>query len=181
MFLYILYKPVSIYALILIIIPEEILLKENIIRGVQGEEYKFDSFIKEVVELNRNGYGIFIGSDSQIIKDKVSMVTCVCAYKNGGGGSRIFYVKNRLPKKKFPTTRLRLLYEAYKSIETAMELDEFIDDNLTIHLDIGSDMIRSYSSRYKKELQTLVTSQGYGCEIKPDSWASSVADRFTKS
>lgn len=156
------------------------MLKENIIRGYEGKEYSFDLFRQEIINLNNLGYGIFIGSDSQVIKEKVSMVTCICAYKNGGG-SRIFYVKKRLPKDKFPTIRLRLLYEAYKSIEAAMELDGFIDDNLTIHLDIGTDMVKSYSSKYKKELQSLVTSQGYGCEIKPDSWASSVADRFTKT
>jgi predicted RNase H-related nuclease YkuK (DUF458 family) len=155
------------------------LFKANIIRDYDGKEYSYDEFICEIKKLERSGYKMFIGSDSQVIKEEVCLVACVCPYKEQKGG-RVFYVKKKFSKKKFPTTRMRLLFEAYKSIEVAMEIDSSILGPLEIHLDVGSDLIRCKSSRWKKEIETLVSSQGYDCKVKPDSWASSVADRFTK-
>ena len=156
------------------------MFKDNIINGCNGMEYSYQDFLKEIKNLKKLGYNMYIGTDSQVLKDKVSVVTCVCPYLNGKGG-RIFYVKKKFNRSKFPTIRMRLLFEAYKSIKTAMELEESIICPITIHLDIGSDIIKCKSSKWKNELETLVSSQGYGCKIKPYSWASSVADRFTKS
>jgi len=156
------------------------MFKTNKIFNYEQHEFSFKEFKEDLISLQENGYNVFIGADSQIIKNKVSVVTCVCLYKEGRGG-RIFYTKERVPKSKFPTTRVRLLYEAYKSIEVAMEIEEFVHGGLTIHLDIGSDILKSMSARYKKEAESIVLSMGYDCAIKPDSWASSVADRFTKT
>jgi len=74
-----------------------------------------------------------------------------------------------------------MLLEAYRSIELAMELEPMVKGKLEVHLDVG-DTIRSKTSAYEQELQALVISQGYSCEIKPNSWASSaVADRVVKT
>ena len=156
------------------------MFKKNKIRNYEQSEFSFDEFKQELIRLQKDGYDVYIGADSQIVQEKVSVVACVCLYKKNKGG-RVFYVKERVSKSKFPTTRIRLLYEAYKSIEVAMEIEEFVDRDLTVHLDIGSDAARSLSARYKKEAESIVLSMGYSCEIKPDSWASSVADRFTKT
>tara|TARA_B100000131_G_scaffold121744_2_gene118808 strand:+ start:2085 stop:2555 length:471 start_codon:yes stop_codon:yes gene_type:complete len=156
------------------------MFKKNKILNYEQIIFSFSEFKKELIDLQNDGYNVYIGADSQIVKDKVSVVACVCLYKQSKGG-RVFYVKERIDKSKFPTTRMRLLYEAYKSIEVAMEIEEFVTEDLTIHLDIGSDIMRSLSAKYKKEAESIVLSMGYNCEIKPDSWASSVADRFTKT
>jgi len=156
------------------------MLKENIIRNGSQEEFSFEEFRREIVLLQEAGNEIYIGTDSQVIKEMVHVVTCVCAYKDGCGG-RFFYTKEKISKSKFPTTRMRLLHEAYRSIEAAMEIEAFVCGKLTVHLDIGDNVIKSMSARYKKEIESIVLSMGYDCEIKPYSWASSVADRFTKS
>ena len=156
------------------------MFKENTIFNYDQEGFSFDEFKGELIRQQKLGYNVFIGADSQIIKDRVSVVACVCLYKDRSGGT-FYYVKERVSKKKFPTTRMRLLYEAYKSIEVAMEIEEFVLGSLTIHLDIGSDILKSLSAKYKKEAESIVLSMGYKCEIKPNSWASSVADRFTKT
>ena len=156
------------------------MFKKNKILNYEQSEFSFNEFKKELITLQEDGYGVYIGADSQIVKEKVSVVACVCLYKPSKGG-RVFYVKEKVSKSKFPPPRMRLLYEAYKSIEVAMEIEEFVYKDLTIHLDIGSDIVKSLSARYKKEAESIVLSMGYNCEIKPDSWASSVADRFTKT
>ena len=158
---------------------DNILFINNIIKNYYGDEHSYEEFLLKIEKLQKLGYEVFIGSDSQIIKESVCVVSCVCLYKKNNGG-RIFYVKKKFSKKKFPTTRMRLLFEAYKSIEVAMEIEGHVTGALMIHLDIGDDIIRCKSSKWKNEIENLVKSQGYGCKIKPHSWASSVADRFTK-
>jgi len=156
------------------------MLKENEIKNYHNKPYTFNEFKAIIISLQEDNYEIYIGSDSQVVKNRVHVVTCVCAYKQGSGG-RVFYVKEKVDKKKFPTTRIRLLHEAYKSIEAAIEIEEFVYGKLIVHLDIGDNIIKSMSAKYKKEIESVVLSMGYDCEIKPHSWASSVADRFTKN
>ena len=158
------------------------MLKENVIRNFDNGTIEYDDLVKRIEKLTLEGYDVFIGTDSQVIKTKLSIVTCVCLYKNGTGKSQIFYVKNRLPAKNYPTLRSRMLFEAYKSLEAALDVDPYAAGRLTVHLDIGSDFKKCKTAKFKKELQILVRSQGLGCEVKPNSWASSaVADRFTKT
>ena len=158
------------------------MLKENTIRSFCGEEIKFNDFVKEIKKASNDGFGAYVGTDSQQIKNKISVVTCVCLYKKGKSASKIFYVKERILGKRLPTLRSRMLHEAYKSVEAAIEIDPWFDGPLTVHLDIGSNPLKCKTAKFGKELKILVKSQGFGCEIKPDSWASSaVADRFTKT
>jgi len=158
------------------------MLKENVIRNFDSGIVEYSEFIDQIKKSTQKGYDVFIGTDSQVIKMKLSIVTCVCLYKIGTGKSQIFYVKNRLPAKNHPTLRSRMLFEAYKSLEAALEIDPYTAGKLTVHLDIGSDFKKCKTAKFQKELQILVRSQGFGCEVKPNSWASSaVADRFTKS
>ena len=157
------------------------MLKENKIRNFSQEEMSFEQLVEKIKELSESGYDFYIGADSQIIKNKISVVTCICAHNQSRGG-QIFYVKERIPTNRLRTLRARMMYEAYKSLEVALEVEEFIASKITIHLDIGYDPKRSPTHKFKDELQFLIKSQGYDCEIKPYSWASSsVADRFTKT
>ncbi len=162
---------------------------EKLIRDLRGNKFSFEEFIVQLQEYDKNGFQFFIGTDSQIIKGKIALVTCICLIKEGGGNNKIFYVKEKFAKKDYQGLRSRMLLEAYKSIEAAMEIEKFVKNKLTIHLDVGNDEdnitrsgeIKDNSARYNQELQFLVVSQGYQCDIKPDSWAaSSVADRVVK-
>jgi predicted RNase H-related nuclease YkuK (DUF458 family) len=158
------------------------LFKENQIRGFYNEEVSYEDFLLKLDEYNQEGFDAYIGTDSQVIKGRVSVVTCVCLYKFGAKKNEIFYVKNRVPANRLPTLRARMLHEAYKSLEAAIDIDPLIDGELIVHLDIGTDPIRCKTAKFQKELQILVRSQGFGCEVKPNSWASSsVADLFTKT
>ena len=158
------------------------MLKENIIRNFDNAPIPYDSFIETMQALNKEGLDIYIGTDSQVIKERLSIVTCVCFYKQGINKTKIFYIKKRIPAKRYPTLRSRILFEAYTSLEMALDVDPYIDGKLTVHLDIGSDPIKNKTAKFEKELRMMVRSQGFGCEVKPDSWASSsIADKFTKT
>lgn len=161
------------------------MLEDKLIRDFSNNSYTYEEFKSCVKHYSKNGFDVFIGSDSQVHRRKINVVTAICFVKRGESyemneASKIFYVKNRVMKKDYPNLRTRMLLEAYRSIETAMEIEDLIDTKLTIHLDVG-ETFRSKTSSYHKELQALVKGQGYACQIKPDSWASSaVADRVVR-
>ncbi len=158
------------------------MLKKGTIRTYSNKEVAYEDFNVIVKSLSSEGLDVYIGTDSQVIKNEICIVTCVCFYKQGLSKNRIYYIKNRIPEEKHPTLRARMILEAYTSLEAALELDPLIKSSLTIHLDIGTDMIKNQTAKFSKELQILIKSQGFGCEVKPNSWASScVADKYTKS
>jgi len=160
------------------------MLDENRIIDFSGNVYNKDEFMKMLRKYDSEGYSVYIGTDSQVIKNIVSIVTAICFHKKDedkNASSKVFYMKEKIKDKKYLPLRSRMLLEAYRSIELAMEVDQFISGKLEVHLDIG-DTKKSKTSAYERELKSLVLSQGYSCAIKPDSWASSsVADRVAKA
>ena len=158
------------------------MLKESTLRNMSQKEVSYEDFLEELNRLNKKGLDLYIGTDSQVLKNKICIVTCICFYKRGISENQIFYIKNRVDSEKYPTLRSRIIFEAYKSLEIALELDPMISGKLTVHLDIGTDFKRNKTAKFKNELEILFKSQGFGCEVKPNSWASScIADKFTKS
>jgi predicted RNase H-related nuclease YkuK (DUF458 family) len=124
--------------------------------------------------------GSFVSS-SQEQGNKIIIATAVIVYNHNKGGT-YFYNREILNAKYFKSLRQRLMYEIQKSTETAiclMELDELCD-KFSVHIDINSDN-RFKSSIVLKEAKSYILSQGFECETKPNSWASScVADKLTK-
>ena len=158
------------------------MLEDKKIKDFNNSPILYEDFIKIAKKFDQNGYGTFIGTDSQHCKLHVSIVTSICFHKLNGSGSRIFYIKEKKNNSLYPTLRSRMLDEAYRSVEVAIELDKFLKGQLTVHLDIGDDIVKNKTSKFNKELQMLVRGQGFDCAIKPDSWAStSVADKLTKN
>jgi len=158
------------------------MLKDGVIRTFENVEISYEDFIKTMESLDQEGLDVYIGTDSQVIKNKISIATCICFYKQGITKNRVFYIKKRVSKKRYPTLRARMLFEAYTSLEAALEVDPFFKGDLTVHLDVGSDFKINKTAKFSKELRMLVEAQGFGCEIKPNSWASSsVADKYTKT
>ena len=158
------------------------MLKKKRIKDFNNSPISYEEFIKIAKKFDSDGYSTFVGTDSQHCKLHVSIVTSICFHKKNGGGSRIFYIKEKKPNSLYPTLRSRMLDEAYRSVEVAIELDKILLGQLTVHLDIGDDVIKNKTSKFNKELQMLVKGQGFDCAIKPDSWAStSVADKLTKN
>lgn len=160
------------------------MFEDKIIRDFSNHQYSYQEFLEEIKDYNIQKYDFFIGSDSQVVKDKINLVTCLCPRKQGdiiNRSGKVFYIKDKINRKDYPNLRTRMLLEAYRSIELAMALDPYITTKISIHLDIG-ETYRSKTSSYQKELKYLVTAQGYECEIKPNSWAAAaVADKVSRS
>lgn len=154
---------------------------ENLtIRDIYGEEFSLDRFLKICKEESERGLGMFIGSDSQKFFSKVNLVTSVCLH-HPRKGAQVFYVKQKVSPEIFPSLKSRMMAELYCSLDAAFFMRDKIGCNIEVHLDIGSDPKKCKTFPFKKEFLNIVTGQGFTGKVKPNSWASGVADWFTKN
>ena len=157
------------------------MFKKNLIRDLNQKEVSYEFMIERLKELEGKDFSIHIGGDSQIIGDKISFVTCICAH-NKYKGADGFYIKEKIPLAEAPSLRAKISREAYNCTEVAFEMQEHLCSDITIHLDIGDNPKKNKTFFLKNELTNMVTGQGFSVKIKPHSWASSgVADWFTKT
>lgn len=155
------------------------MLTQSKIRDFSGNSYETEDFLKQVSSYEKAGFNCYVGTDSKITKNHISIATAICFYQPGAGG-KIFYLKEKVDRQTCPSLRSRMMLEAFRSVEVATELSSYCKEPIEIHLDIGSTA-RSKTSAYEKELQAMVLGQGFGCKIKNESWASSgIADKLVK-
>lgn len=163
------------------------MLEERIIRDLGQKEFSYEEFVKAVQFYDEEGFDLYIGTDSQVHKGKIHIATCVAFVRHAdeyGSSQRsggVFYVKDRIARRDYPNLRMRMMLEAYRSLEAAMELEPLFTGTIHVHLDIGPNPRKSKTSAFKMELTGLVKGQGYEVAIKPDAWcASGVADRMCR-
>lgn len=134
-------------------------------------------------------YELTIGTDSQSFSDHTKIVEIIALHRKGNGGI-YFHHTDYVPK--FKTLRDKIYAETTRSLdladdfmlEVAIKLEEAglnIDD-INVHFQIHCDIGKSGKTRELiKEIVGWVTSEGYDCLIKPDSYAaSSIADKYSK-
>ena len=144
--------------------------------------------IQYMMEDTNASYEIMVGTDSQTHKD-TKMVEIIAVHRKGLGGI-FFHNTDFIPR--IRSLKQKINEETSRSLTVANELLDAIefpllgegylleDLNVTfqIHCDIGK---YGKTNELIKEIVSWVTSQGYICMIKPDSYvASGIADRYSK-
>jgi predicted RNase H-related nuclease YkuK (DUF458 family) len=122
---------------------------------------------------------VYIGTDSQQDGLSTQFVT-VIVIRTPSKGARAFYTKETI--KRIHPLRERLLHEVWMSVATAIEVNPMIsaESEMEVHIDANPDT-RFRSSKYIKELTSMVVSQGFTAMIKPEAWAAMhVADHVVK-
>ncbi len=151
---------------------------------------------KEIIDIITNyilenihaNYEITVGTDSQNF-DRTKMVEVIAVHRIGKGG--IFFY-NISYINKINNLRQKITEETQRSLTIADGLLEeleisLIDHNIDInelnmnfqiHCDIGQE---GKTKTLIKEITNWVTSLGYICLIKPDSYtASGIANKYSK-
>ena len=133
-------------------------------------------------------YEITVGTDSQNFHE-TKMVEVVAIHKKGYGGT-YFYNIEFIPR--ITNLRQKINEETSRSLTVANSILEpleeclfaqgkLLDDlnvSFQIHCDIGQV---GKTNTLIKEITSWVTSQGYICLIKPDSYAASgIANKYSK-
>lgn len=161
-------------------------------RSASGKETNMDEIASRITEYLMEDtdaqYEITVGTDSQNFR-VTKMVEVIAVHRVGRGGiffTNIDYIpliRNLRQKINEETSRsLRVANELLDALEIPLfEKGYFIEDfdvSFQIHCDIGNE---GKTSVLIKEIVSWVTSQGYVCLIKPDSYAASgIADKYSK-
>ncbi len=143
-----------------------------------GNCQTFEQVLDSVIKHNKS-YEIHIGSDSQPLKDAVVFAVTVCLYRPGGGAF-YFVTRKKVSSKRYTNLGVRLQHES----ELAISLADLIRsetglDSITVHADVSPNPINK-SFKYSGKIKNFITSMGFRCMIKPESWAAWVADKHAK-
>jgi len=147
-----------------------------------GKEVEFENILEEVRKHSNDNGNVFIGCDSQIIKDRCVFSTVICLHgADNQKGGYYFFKREKREKNSFPTMLMRLTKEVEKSIEMGCKILEINPDvNIEIHID-ASPKKEEKTSKFADMLMGYAKGAGFSCKIKPDAWASnSIADKHSK-
>lgn len=166
--------------------------KELILRRGNGDRVTFSQMIEllasNIIEEPDARYELTVGSDSQNFS-YTKLVEVIALHRVGSGGI-FFYNIEQLQK--INSIKQKITTETARSLELAdglvddlqlKLLDSNIDlDRLDIHFQIHCDIGNNGKTRSLiTEITSWVTSCGYECTIKPDSYcASGIANKISK-
>jgi len=161
-------------------------------KTAQGQVMSVPDIAKRIFEFimsdKTNSYEITVGTDSQNY-DRTKMVEVIAVHRKGRGGTYFYNIEfvRRITnlKQKINEETSRSLLVANDLLDCLEEMFlandmvmEDLDVSFQIHCDIGR---AGKTSVLIKEIVSWVTSQGYVCLIKPDSYAASdIADKYSK-
>ncbi len=121
-------------------------------------------------------YTLHIGSDTQPYSDHTVLITTIC-FREPGKGAFVFFQRRRLSR--FNSVLERLLHEATISIQVAEEVRELTGVRATVHADVNPNE-ENLSNKVTDVIIGMVKGMGYDVLVKPDSWASDIADMYTR-
>jgi len=147
-----------------------------------GHGHDFEDIMHQIKLHSLEGGKIFIGCDSQIVRDRCIFSTVICLHgANNQKGGYYFFSREKLKRESFPTMLMRLTTEVEKSITIASRISELNEDvDIEIHIDANSKKGEK-TGRFADMLVGYAKGAGFRCKIKPDAWASnSIADKHSK-
>ena len=117
---------------------------------------------------------VHVGTDGRHRGIYTDFVTVIAVLDPGRGG-RIFYRRERVPRRR--SLADKLFREVELSVQTANTLNGAARCLVTIHVDANTEA-RHESSVYVQALAGMVVGYGYDVRVKPDAWCASHAADF---
>lgn len=151
-------------------------------QAAAGDVIAPDQFLAVIRQHVDRGGRVFIGCDSNVNGTTCTYATAVALYDEAAKiGGRYFYQRVKLPFDTKTPLRVRLMAEATRAIELALEMQLiFPHAQIEIHLDV-SQIKENKSNAVADQVAGYARAAGFSCKLKPDSWASScIADEHTR-
>ena len=155
---------------------------DGIWHSAAGEQIQPDLKLTLIGNHVQSGGKIFVGCDSNVVGDACTYAIAVALYdETTRAGGRYIFKRDRVQIAPRTPLRVRLMEEATRAIEVALELQEiFPGAKIEIHLDV-SPRKENMSNAVADQVTGYAKAAGFSCKIKPESWASScVADEHTR-
>ena len=126
------------------------------------------------------GLSLHVGSDSMLYSNYCIFSCVVAVHSNKLNIANYFYQKQKKCDRRYKNLEHKIMKEVELSIATANYIKNKIPHaEIEIHADIG-DQEKNATRFFVDSARGWATGMGYHFKIKPDSWASSVADWHTK-
>ena len=143
-----------------------------------GLSCTFETVLASIKKSKAN-HEIHVGADSQPLKDSTVFAVVVCLYMPGSGAF-YFVTRKKSDSTRYKNLGVRLQHESELAISLADLVRDLIGiDTITVHADVSPNPINK-SFKYSGRIQNFIKSMGFKCMIKPNSWASWVADKHAK-
>jgi predicted RNase H-related nuclease YkuK (DUF458 family) len=146
-----------------------------------GKETSEERIRQEIRDHALRGGKVYVGSDSQLFMDHCTLSTVICLHGAAGQmGGRYYLRRSKVDPAPLRTMRARIFREVADSVQVGMQILEDIPDaQVEIHIDVGTTP-RSESRVLADSLRGYATAAGFEVRVKPDSWASAIADKHTR-
>jgi len=129
-------------------------------------------------EATRKDVEVHVACDSAVQGRYVVFATVVCVIAKGNAG-KYFYSRQVEEKLKYPVLQTRLLREVQFSLDTAEALTEEDVAVAQVHCDSNTDP-GCKSTEHTRMLIGYIQAMGYAYRVKPNAWATFVADRHSR-
>ncbi len=153
---------------------------EGFWREASSSRITSKEFIDIMKRYSHLGLTLYVGSDSMLYSDYCTFSCIVAVHCNEMNIANYYYQKQKIRNPVYKNLKNKIFKEVETSIQTANFLRQNIPNaNIEVHVDIG-DQERNATRYLVDNARGWIVGMGYEIKIKPDSWASSVADWHTK-
>jgi len=149
-------------------------------RKADGTQCDFNDVVEDLKKYVAAGGIVYVGSDSMLDSQKCTFAITICMHMNHGEIANYYFKKFRVEKERYVDLRSKITEEINIAIQTALNIRaRFPDADIEVHADVGKTK-RSRTREFVEFVRGWITGVGFVCKIKPESWASSIADWHTK-
>lgn len=149
-------------------------------RDADGNPCNLDMIRDEIVNYVSRGGKIYIGSDSMLLSYNCNFVVVIAFHNRELDIARYYYKKFRTKSEVYKELQTKILEEVSLAINTAQLVLEICPKaEIELHIDIGKKK-KNATSKFFSMIQGWVNGIGFDFRVKPNSWASSLADSHTK-
>ena len=149
-------------------------------KEVNAKDISSIDLLRIMTEYNSMGLTLYVGTDSMLYNTYCTFSCIIAVHSNNLRIANYYFQKQKFEDEQFKKLQNKIFKEIELSINTAKFLKHnIVNANIEIHVDIGNT--NKNATKYLVDsAKRWVRGMGFKVKIKPDSWASSVADWHTK-
>ena len=145
-----------------------------------GKDYDDEYIKKEIKEYVAQGGKIYVGTDSMLLTHKCNFAAVIAFHSRDLNIAKYYFKKLKTGSLVYKELQVKILEEVALAIQTAQFVLKLCPEaDVELHIDIGTKK-RNATARFFKTIQGWVLGTGFDLKVKPNSWASSLADGHTK-
>jgi len=149
-------------------------------KDCDGIDYDDEFIKKEIKEYVAQGGKIYVGTDSMLLTHKCNFAAVIAFHSRDLNIAKYYFKKLKTGSLVYKELQVKILEEVALAIQTAQFVLKLCPEaDVELHIDIGTKK-RNATARFFKTIQGWVLGTGFDLKVKPNSWASSLADGHTK-